>query len=129
MTGAAACVIINCCIGALSVAADNTGNQGLKWGQAAFVMLWVLTADLSIFVGLSKLHTVRTLTDQPIAYAIVGESSSTRLRSKSVGLARNFYNVFSIVSNVLNTYQMNPSAWNCKSSIPLALQPAEQRLT
>ena len=42
---------------------------------------------------------------------IVGEVSSTRLRSKTVGLARNLYNVVGIVSGILNTYMMNPTAW------------------
>lgn len=41
---------------------------------------------------------------------IVGEVSSTRLRSKTVGLARNGYNVVGIVAGVLNTYMMNPLA-------------------
>lgn len=40
--------------------------------------------------------------------------SSTRLRSKTVGLARNLYNVVGIVSGILNTYMMNPTAFNWK---------------
>jgi hypothetical protein len=44
---------------------------------------------------------------------IVGEVSSTRLRSKTVGLARNGYNVVGIVAGVLNTYMMNPLAVRC----------------
>ena len=43
---------------------------------------------------------------QPVAYCIVGEVSSTRLRGKTVGLARNLYNVVGIVSGILNTYMM-----------------------
>lgn len=45
---------------------------------------------------------------------IVGEVSSTRLRSKTVGLARNLYNIVGIVAGILNTYMMNPTAWNWK---------------
>ena len=52
-----------------------------------------------------------TLTD-----CIVGEVSSTRLRSKTVGLARNGYNVVGIVSGVLNTYMMNPLAVSSSSN-------------
>jgi hypothetical protein len=49
-----------------------------------------------------------------VAYAIVGEVSSTRLRSKSVGLARNLYNVTRIIAGLLYTYQVNPTGWNWK---------------
>ncbi len=51
---------------------------------------------------------------QPVAYAVVGEVSSTRLRGKTVGLARNLYNVAAVVGGILNTYQLNPTAWNWK---------------
>lgn len=74
-----------------------THNTNAKWGQSALVMIFVFTYDFTI---------------GPLTYCIVGEVSSSRLRSKSVGLARNAYNVVSIVSGVLNTYFMNPTAWN-----------------
>jgi MFS family permease len=48
----------------------------------------------------------------PLAYAIVAEIPSTRLRQKTVVLARNTYNVGAIVCNVLITRQLNPGAWN-----------------
>jgi MFS transporter, SP family, general alpha glucoside:H+ symporter len=45
-------------------------------------------------------------------YPIVGESGSTRLRGKTVALARNFYSLISIVSGVLVPYMLSPTAWN-----------------
>lgn len=39
---------------------------------------------------------------------------STRLRPKTVVLARSVYNVFGIVNAVLTPYMLNPSAWNWK---------------
>lgn len=48
----------------------------------------------------------------PICYAIVAEIPSTRLRQKTVVLARNFYNLASIVGNVLTPRMLNPGAWN-----------------
>lgn len=42
------------------------------------MLLWVLFFDLSI---------------GPLAYCVVGEVSSTRLRGLTVGLARNAYNI------------------------------------
>lgn len=38
--------------------------------------------------------------------------SATRLRAKSVGLARNLYTITAVVCGILNTYQVNPTAWN-----------------
>lgn len=74
-----------------------THDSNAKWGQSALVMIFVFTYDFTI---------------GPLTYCIVGEVSSSRLRSKSVGLARNAYNIVSIVGGVLNTYFMNPTAWN-----------------
>jgi hypothetical protein len=62
-------------------------------------MLWVFTWDLTV---------------TPVVYAVVGETASTRLRSKSIGLARNFYNVLGIPGGIINTYSINPEAWGWK---------------
>lgn len=55
---------------------------GAKWAQAVLMLLWVLFFDLSI---------------GPLAYCVVGEVSSTRLRGLTVGLARNAYNIVSLL--------------------------------
>jgi SP family general alpha glucoside:H+ symporter-like MFS transporter len=73
------------------------------------------------------------LTSQPVAYCIVGEVSSTRLRGKTVGLARITYNIVGIVAGILNTYMMNPTAWNWKGYagffwVSLRLPPCTTRL-
>lgn len=52
---------------------------------------------------------------RPLAYCIVGETSATRLRSKTVGLARIAYNISNVVAGILNTYMMNPTAFNWRS--------------
>jgi len=82
-------------IGATGCAPDN--NVGAKWASGALCLLWVFIYDFTV---------------GPLAYAVVGESSSTRLRSKTVGLARNTYNIFKIVGALIYTYQVNPTAWN-----------------
>lgn len=69
------------------------------WGEAAMCVIWVLIWDSMVTT---------------CAYAIVGESSSTRLRAKTTGLARILYNCSGIVGGTLNTYFMNPAAWNIK---------------
>ncbi|KAK9476108.1 general substrate transporter [Lipomyces japonicus] len=48
----------------------------------------------------------------PVCFAIISETSSMRLRAKSVSLARNSYYMVGIVINVLNPYMVNSSAWD-----------------
>ena len=52
------------------------------------------------------------LTVGPLAYAIVGEVSATRLRNKTVGLSRASYNVFSVAFGVFMPYCLNPTELN-----------------
>jgi SP family general alpha glucoside:H+ symporter-like MFS transporter len=75
----------------------SSSSQGALWGQAAVCILWVFT--YAVTVG-------------PIAYAIVSETSSMRLRPLTVALARTSYQIVNIVSQVLQAYFMNPTAWN-----------------
>ncbi|KAJ5506100.1 Major facilitator superfamily domain general substrate transporter [Penicillium expansum] len=50
----------------------------------------------------------------PICYVLVAEIPCTRLRIKTVILARIVYNVASIVTNVITPRMLNPTAWNWK---------------
>ena len=75
----------------------STGAQGSLWAQAAFCIIWLF---------------IYSLTVGPIAYAIVAETSSVRLRPLTVALARNTYQIVNIVSQVLQAYFMNPTEWN-----------------
>jgi len=52
------------------------------------------------------------LTVGPLAYTIVGESSSTRLRNKTVALSRLSYNLCSVAFGVITPYMLNPTQWN-----------------
>lgn len=82
-------------VGFISVgAADSTGGN---YAQASMMMVWLL---------------VYYLTVGPICYAIIGETSSTRLRNKSVCLARIAYYISQIICNVINPYMLNPTAGN-----------------
>ncbi|KAH7007688.1 putative transporter [Ilyonectria destructans] len=83
-------------IGAL---ATNTHNPAVKWVQSILCVIWLLTFSLTV---------------GPVGWAIPAEVSSTRLRSKTVVLARTSYYVAQIVANVIQPYMMNPSAWNWK---------------
>ncbi|KAK4503242.1 hypothetical protein PRZ48_006670 [Zasmidium cellare] len=72
-------------------------NTDSRWAIGSLLMIFIFVYDCTI---------------GPITYCLVAEIPSTRLRQKSVALARNSYNIGSIVCNVLVTRQLNPSAWN-----------------
>jgi SP family general alpha glucoside:H+ symporter-like MFS transporter len=83
----------------IGILSATTTSKGSLWGQAALCIIWVLTYSMTV---------------GPIAYAIVAETSSVRLRPLSVCLARTTYQIINIVSQVLEPYFMNPTAWNAK---------------
>ncbi|CUM57867.1 unnamed protein product [Debaryomyces tyrocola] len=84
-------------IGILAVPAENNAN--VRWAQAALTMIWVATYALTI---------------GPLAFTIVSEMSATRLRAQSIALARNAYNLASLISNVVEPYLITPSGANLK---------------
>ncbi|KAH7134540.1 MFS transporter [Dactylonectria estremocensis] len=83
-------------IGGLAI---DTHNPAVKWVQSILCIVWLLTFSLTV---------------GPVGWAIPAEVSSTRLRSKTVVLARTSYYVAQIVADVIQPYMMNPSAWNWK---------------
>jgi SP family general alpha glucoside:H+ symporter-like MFS transporter len=50
----------------------------------------------------------------PVCYVLVSEIPSTRLRIKTVVLARVAYNLAGVVANVLTPRMLNPTAWDWK---------------
>ncbi|KAJ5808447.1 sugar transporter [Penicillium riverlandense] len=91
MAGMCACLII---IGFLTLA---HGSGGTIWAQSVLCVLWLFFFSLSA---------------GPIGWAIPAEVSSTRLRSKTICLARNAYYIVQILANVIEPYMMNPTEWN-----------------
>lgn len=73
------------------------GNKGAEWGISVMILLYTFVYDASV---------------GPVCYSLVAELPSTRLRNKTVVLARNFYNISGIVANVLSTHMLNPGEWN-----------------
>jgi SP family general alpha glucoside:H+ symporter-like MFS transporter len=88
-------VVLLCIIGGLGVI--PRGHIGAQWGIGAMLLLFA--AAYNCTVG-------------PVCYSIVAEIPSTRLRQKTVVLARNFYNFGSIIGNVITPRMLNPTAWN-----------------
>ncbi|KAI1388950.1 sugar transporter [Hypoxylon trugodes] len=59
------------------------------------------------------LSAVANFSIGPVVYTIVSEIPSTRLRAKSIILARNAYNAINIAFiNVVSYRQLNPAEWN-----------------
>lgn len=104
LTGMSAMSLWLFIIGALSI---NFSASAIKWVQSALCIIWLLTFSLTV---------------GPVGWAIPPEVSSTRLRSKTVVLARTAYYIAQIVANVIQPYMMNPAAWNWKGMFwPLEL--------
>ncbi|KAN0090028.1 putative MFS maltose permease [Hyaloscypha variabilis] len=80
-------------------------NQSSRWAIGSMLLLFTFVYDFTV---------------GPICYSLVAEVSSTRLKAKTIVLARNFYNVGGIVVNVLTTYQLTPEptgwGWSAKSA-------------
>jgi SP family general alpha glucoside:H+ symporter-like MFS transporter len=64
--------------------------------MTGLMVAWLFTYDLTV---------------GPIAYTIVGESSCTRLRNKTVALSRMSYNVCSVGFGVLMPYMLVSVLW------------------
>ncbi|GKT89397.1 general alpha-glucoside permease [Colletotrichum tofieldiae] len=74
-------------------------QASLGWAAGSLLMLFVITYDMTV---------------RPVCYCLVAEIPSTRLRIKTVAMARNAYLLVSIGANFLNPPILNPSAWNLR---------------
>lgn len=75
------------------------GTAAQSWSLGLLITLLAFIYDLSI---------------GPVCYVLVAEIPSTRLRVKTLVLARIVYNIASIITNVLTPQMLNPTAWNWK---------------
>ncbi|CAN9082018.1 unnamed protein product [Alternaria sp. RS040] len=72
------------------------GTQASNWAIGAVLILFVFVYDFTI---------------GPVTYSIISEMSSTRLKAKTIVLARALYNISNIVVNVLTNYQLGDANW------------------
>lgn len=91
------------CIGLLALLlvisfTSIASNAASKWAIGSMLLVFTLVYDLTV---------------GPICFALIAEVSSTRLRSKTIVLARSVYNVGGIIVNLLTTFQLTPkpSGW------------------
>lgn len=74
-----------------------TSNHSASWAIGSMLLIFTFIYDLTV---------------GPVCYSLVAELSSTRLRAKTIVIARNLYNIAGIVTNVLTNYMLSPTAWN-----------------
>lgn len=98
LTGLAIMFTILLTVGFLGIPSPKSAPAA-AWVSGALLMLFVFAYDLTV---------------GPVCYCLVAEIPSTRLRIKSVVIARNCYNIASIVANFLNPPILNPTAWNLR---------------
>ena len=82
-------------IGMIGIAPRS--DKSASWAVGAMLLCFAFVYDLSV---------------GPICYSLVAEISSTRLRAKTIVIARNVYNIAGIITNVLTNYMLSPTAWN-----------------
>ncbi|KFY73904.1 hypothetical protein V499_06034 [Pseudogymnoascus sp. VKM F-103] len=93
--GLASLCVVLFIVGFVSLA--GTENASASWATGSMLLVYTFVYDSTV---------------GPVCYSLVSELSSTRLRTKTVVLARNTYNMLSIVNNVIIPYMLNPTAWN-----------------
>lgn len=77
----------------------------LSFGETK-ASVWAIGAMLIVFTF------VYDFTVGPVTYSLVSELSSTRLKAKTIVLARAAYNASNIFVNVMTNYQLGTTAWN-----------------
>lgn len=68
--------------------------------------VWAIAGILIVFTF------VYDFTVGPVTYSLVSELSSTRLKAKTIVLARAAYNASNIFVNVMTNYQLSSAAWD-----------------
>lgn len=80
-------------VGCLSFSKDNNSI----WAIAAMLIIFTFVYDFTV---------------GPVTYSLVSELSSTRLKAKTIVMARAAYNASNIFVNVMTNYQLSSTAWN-----------------
>lgn len=74
-----------------------SGTNGSVWAIGAMLIVFTFVYDFAV---------------GPVTYSLISELSSTRLKAKTIVLARAGYNASNIFVNVMTNYQLSSTAWN-----------------
>lgn len=94
LIGSASAAVLLTAGGIVSVVLPGSGSS---W--ALFGLIVAVTLSYNLTIG-------------PVCYVLVAEVPATRLRLKTVAVARVAYNVVTIVNNILAPKMLHPMAWN-----------------
>jgi MFS transporter, SP family, general alpha glucoside:H+ symporter len=75
-------------------------TKGTSWALGSLIIVLTFVYDFTI---------------GPVCYVLVAEIPSSRLRVKTVVIARVAYNVIGIITNILTPRMLNPAAWDWKA--------------
>ena len=100
LSGMAGMVIVLMIIGFLDL--GRSSNHTIHWVQAAFALIFNVCYNLSVGT---------------LAFTIFSEVSSTRLRGRTIALAKNVNAASSIVVGVASPYFINPQNLNWKGKV------------
>ncbi|KAK6511083.1 hypothetical protein TWF481_000005 [Arthrobotrys musiformis] len=92
-------ITLDICLFIVGFIALGPSKPVTQWATGSMLLVYTFFYDVTV---------------GPVCYSLVSEISSTRLRAKTVVLARGLYCLFSIVNGVLIPHMLNPSAWNWK---------------
>lgn len=74
-----------------------SSNPLASWGIGSLLLVFVFVYNMSI---------------GPITYCLVAEIPSAKLRTKTIIIARNVFNLAGIVISIITPNMLNPTAWN-----------------
>jgi SP family general alpha glucoside:H+ symporter-like MFS transporter len=80
-------------VGSLSFSSET----GAVWAIGAMLIVFTFVYDFTV---------------GPVTYSLISELSSTRLKAKTIVLARAAYNASNIFVNVMTNYQLSSTDWN-----------------
>lgn len=79
--------------------AGLANNTASSFAIGSLLLIFTLCYDISVGT---------------VAYSVVAEMPASRLRTKTIALARVFYNCQGIINGVITPYMLNPGEWNWK---------------
>ncbi|EAW12053.1 MFS maltose permease MalP [Aspergillus clavatus NRRL 1] len=81
-------------IGFISIPASSTA---LSWATGSMLLVYTFIYDSTV---------------GPVCFSLVSEMPASRLRTKTVVLARNMYNILNLVTGIIIPYMLNVDGWN-----------------
>ncbi|KAL2810328.1 putative MFS alpha-glucoside transporter [Aspergillus granulosus] len=94
VVGLAALATVLMVMGFVSIPASTSA---LSWATGSLLLVYTFIYDSTV---------------GPVCFSLVSEMPSTRLRTKTVVLARNTYNILNLVTGIIIPYMLNVDAWN-----------------